>query len=82
MQELIEKEPDKKEQIEEKLDPAEEKIERTLSKLDKVPKNNIEKNKKIIIEELKIKDNDNLILFSSQTKKGKEEVYEEIAKYQ
>lgn len=33
MQELIEKEPDKKEQIEEKLDPAEEKIERTLSKL-------------------------------------------------
>lgn len=51
------------------------------TKVDKVSNNNIEKNKNIIKQELNIKDNDNLILFSSLTKKGKEEVYEEIAKY-
>jgi len=52
------------------------------TKVDKVSNNTIEKNKNIIKQELNIKDNDNLILFSSLTKKGKEEVYEEIAKYQ
>ena len=33
MEELVEKEPEKKEEIEEKLESSEEKIERTLSKL-------------------------------------------------
>lgn len=51
------------------------------TKVDKVSKNSIEKNKNIITKELNIKDNDNLILFSGVTKLGKESVYEEIAKY-
>ena len=51
------------------------------TKVDKVSKNSIEKNKNIIAKELNIKDNDNLILFSGVTKLGKESVYEEIAKY-
>ena len=51
------------------------------TKVDKVSKNNIEKNKNIITKELNINPNDNLILFSGVTKLGKENVYEEIAKY-
>ncbi len=51
------------------------------TKVDKVSKNSIEKNKNIITKELNIKDNDSLILFSGVTKLGKESVYEEIAKY-
>lgn len=51
------------------------------TKVDKVSKNSIEKNKNIITKELNIKDNDNLILFSGVTKLGKESVYEEIVKY-
>lgn len=51
------------------------------TKVDKVSKNSMEKNKNIITKELNIKDNDNLILFSGVTKLGKESVYEEIAKY-
>lgn len=51
------------------------------TKVDKVSKNSIEKNKNIITKELNIKDNDNLILFSGVTKLGKDSVYEEIAKY-
>lgn len=51
------------------------------TKVDKVSKNNLEKNKTIIKKELNIKDNDNLILFSGITKLGKDSVYEEIAKY-
>lgn len=51
------------------------------TKVDKVSKNSIEKNKNIIIKELNINPNDNLILFSGVTKLGKESVYEEIAKY-
>ncbi len=51
------------------------------TKVDKVSKNSIEKNKNIITKELNIKENDNLILFSGVTKLGKENVYEEIAKY-
>ena len=51
------------------------------TKLDKVSKNNIDKNKSIIKKELNIKNNDNIILFSGLTKIGKEVIYEEIAKY-
>ena len=41
------------------------------TKVDKVSKNSIEKNKNIITKELNIKDNDSLILFSGVTKLGK-----------
>ena len=51
------------------------------TKLDKVSKNNHDKNKKIIMKELKLENDENLILFSSITKNGKNEVYDEIAKY-
>ena len=39
------------------------------------------KNKNIILKELKIEDDQNIILFSTITKIGKNEVYEEIEKY-
>ena len=51
------------------------------TKVDKVSKNNHDKNKKIIMKELNLVDDSNLILFSSITKNGKDEIYEEIAKY-
>lgn len=51
------------------------------TKLDKVTKNSIEKNKKIIEKELNINPTDNIILTSGITKTGKNEIYEEIAKY-
>ena len=51
------------------------------TKVDKVSKNNHDKNKKIIMKELNLVDDTNLILFSSITKSGKDEIYEEIAKY-
>jgi len=51
------------------------------TKVDKVSKNNHDKNKKIIMKELNLIDDSNLILFSSITKNGKDEIYEEIAKY-
>ena len=51
------------------------------TKLDKVSKNNHEKNKKLVIKELKLENDENLILFSSVTKNGKNDVYDEIAKY-
>ena len=51
------------------------------TKVDKVSKNNHDKNKKIIMKELNLVDDSNLILFSSITKSGKDEIYEEIAKY-
>lgn len=51
------------------------------TKLDKVSKNNHEKNKKIIMKELKLESEQNLILFSSITKNGKNEIYNEIEKY-
>lgn len=51
------------------------------TKLDKVSKNNHDKNKKIIMKELKLDNDENLILFSSVTKNGKNEIYDEIAKY-
>ena len=51
------------------------------TKVDKVSKNSLEKNKSIIKKELNLQDNDSIILFSGVTKIGKEEVYEEIAKH-
>ena len=51
------------------------------SKVDKVSKNNHAKNKNIIQKELNLPDDKNIILFSSVTKIGKNEVYEEIEKH-
>lgn len=51
------------------------------TKVDKVSKNNHEKNKKAILKELKLEDDKNMILFSSITKNGKNEIYDEIEKY-
>lgn len=51
------------------------------TKVDKVSKNNHIKNKNIIQKELKLPDDKNLILFSSVTKLGKNEIYEEIEKH-
>ena len=48
------------------------------TKSDKVSKNNYEKNKKIIKDTLNLSEEDNIILFSSQTKIGKEEVQDQI----
>ena len=49
------------------------------TKVDKVSKNDREKNINIIKEELNIKDGDNLVLFSSKTKLGKIEIQNEIS---
>lgn len=51
------------------------------TKADKVSKNNHAKNKNIIQKELNLPDDKNIILFSSVTKIGKNEVYEEIEKH-
>lgn len=51
------------------------------TKVDKVYKNNHAKNKNIIQKELNLPDDKNIILFSSVTKIGKNEVYEEIEKH-
>lgn len=51
------------------------------TKVDKVSKNNHAKNKNIIQKELSLPDDKNIILFSSVTKIGKNEVYEEIEKH-
>ncbi len=51
------------------------------TKVDKVKKSNHQRNKNILLKELKIKDDTNIILFSTITKMGKTEVYEEIEKY-
>ena len=51
------------------------------TKVDKVSKNSHEKNKKAIIKELTLENEKEIILFSSITKNGKNEVYDEIAKY-
>ncbi len=50
------------------------------TKVDKVSKNDREKQIKMINEELNIKDGDNLVLFSSKTKLGKIEIQNEIEK--
>ena len=49
-------------------------------KVDKVTKNNRDKNVKQIIKVLNIQDENELILFSSITKVGKQEVYNELDK--
>lgn len=51
------------------------------TKTDKVSKNAFEKNKNIIIKDLNLVNDENIILFSSVTKQGKNEVYDEIEKY-
>ena len=51
------------------------------TKVDKVPKNSHQKNKNIIIKELNLNNENDIILFSSVTKTGKNEVYNEIEKY-
>lgn len=51
------------------------------TKVDKVSKNNHAKNKSIIMKELNITNENDLILFSSITKNGKNEIYDEIDKY-
>ena len=51
------------------------------TKVDKVSKNSHEKNKKAIIKELSLENETEVILFSSITKNGKDEIYDEIAKY-
>lgn len=51
------------------------------TKVDKVSKNNHAKNKQIIMKELNIQNEQDLILFSSVTKTGKNEIYDEIGKY-
>ncbi len=51
------------------------------TKVDKVPKNNHQKNKSIIKKELNIENDNDIILFSCITKIGREEVYNEIGKY-
>ena len=48
------------------------------TKCDKVSKNNYDKNKRIIKDTLNIEDDDNLILFSSISKVGKQDVHEII----
>ena len=48
------------------------------TKVDKVSKNDRDKQIKMINEELNIKDGDNLVLFSSKTKLGKIEIQNEI----
>lgn len=51
------------------------------TKVDKVSKNNHDKNNKAIIKELKLENDKDIILFSSITKNGKNEIYDEIEKY-
>lgn len=51
------------------------------TKVDKVKKSVHDKSKKAIIDTLKIDDNDDLIMFSTITKIGKNEVLEKIEKY-
>ena len=51
------------------------------TKVDKVSKNSHQKNKNAIIKELSLEDDSNIILFSSITKLGKTEIYNEIEKH-
>ena len=50
------------------------------TKVDKISKNDREKQINIVKEELDIKDGDNFVLFSSKTKLGKTEIQDEISK--
>lgn len=49
------------------------------TKSDKVSKNSYEKNIKLIKETLKLDENDNLIMFSTVNKMGKQEIYDVIS---
>ena len=51
------------------------------TKVDKVKRSMLEKNKKIIIDTLKMDNTDDLILFSTITKIGRTESFEKIEKY-
>lgn len=51
------------------------------TKVDKVSKSNHQKNKNAVIKELGLENDENLILFSTITKIGKEDVYNKIEKY-
>ncbi|EJE7236543.1 YihA family ribosome biogenesis GTP-binding protein [Clostridium botulinum] len=51
------------------------------TKLDKLKRNDINKNKKIIRDTLKMDKDDNILLISSLNKEGKEEVLEQILVY-
>ncbi len=50
------------------------------TKSDKVHKNNYDKNMRLLRESLHLSDEDNVILFSAQSRLGKEEVHESIEK--
>ena len=50
------------------------------TKVDKVSRNNHIKNKNIIMKELNLKNDNNIILFSSINKNGKNEIYDVIGK--
>lgn len=52
------------------------------NKFDKVKASNKDKNLKLLKETLKLLDTDQVILFSSVTKKGREEVYNILSNYQ
>ena len=54
------------------------KIKVIATKYDKVSKNNREKQNKLIKETLKLTEEDTFIPFSTVSKKGRDEVYEEI----
>ena len=49
------------------------------TKVDKVSRNDREKQTKLILDELNLKDGDNLVLFSSKTKLGKTDIQNEIS---
>ena len=51
------------------------------TKVDKVKRSMLEKNKKLIIDTLKIENVDDLLLFSTITKIGRSESFEKIEKY-
>ncbi len=51
------------------------------TKVDKVSKNSHDKNKRAILKDFGLNDDQNIILFSSITKTGRNEVYDEITKY-
>ena len=48
------------------------------TKIDKVSKNNYEKNKKVIRDTLKMVDDDHFILFSTVSKTGKQEIHDKV----
>lgn len=48
------------------------------TKTDKISKGNYERNKKVIINDLKMEKTDKIILFSAVSKLGKQEIYKEI----